>query len=204
MCFYECNHTELWMHHNSLWVAPRSEFYWKSCPEFVCRVASFGVYCRVPESTFHIFTFQAFHWHANPERLQMNKYGGFLCLALRHFDRTFSCWQTITSHLFAHEHPPTSLSVLTMIRRWALTAGFSNGQTSRTHACVTCPHRANAVDLQSYHDDMFLMVQKRQMAHVVGRHWSLNLQFLRDLCLPNRMRNWVFRVDHVELRSHLH
>lgn len=58
---------------------------------------------------------------ANPERLQMNKYGGFVCLAPRHFDRTFSCWQpTETSPTPSHCRP-----ALTIIRRCTLTADSS-------------------------------------------------------------------------------
>lgn len=75
---------------------------------------------------------------ANPERLQMNKYGGFVCLAPRHFDRTFSCWQpTETSPTPSHCRP-----ALTIIRRCTLTADSSRGlEMSRRCVRVCVPVR---------------------------------------------------------------
>lgn len=87
-------------------------------------------------SFFFFLRFQASaDTDANPEHLQMNKYGGFVRLAPRHSDRTFSCWQaTETSPAPAHCRP-----ALTIIRRCTLTAHSSRGletSSARVRACV--------------------------------------------------------------------
>lgn len=55
-----------------------------------------------------------------------NKYAGFLCLTLRHFDRIYSCWQTITRNLSEHEHHPVTLSLLIIVTKCTLTLKLSN------------------------------------------------------------------------------
>lgn len=54
-----------------------------------------------------------------------NKYGGFLCLTLRHFDRTYSFWQTITRHRSEHEHHLVTLSLLIIVTKCTLTVKLS-------------------------------------------------------------------------------
>lgn len=91
-------------------------------------------YSSETNSFLYVFRHRA-DTDANLERLQMNKYGGFVCLAPRHFDRTFSCWQpTETSPTPSHCRP-----AMTIIRRCTLTADSSRAlEMSRkcVHVCV--------------------------------------------------------------------